>query len=190
MWDDEINKKIKDAADQYHPAYDENAWDKMKLLLDQHLPIENKRKRKYFLIPLIALLLGGSCFIIYYLQTNSGIKNSQKTEAKNTAPITQPSKANSLVNDRDVSSSNIPAKPSNTINSISPLNKGDINQQSKNSVSKTGEDKPYREFINATKGASFNKHTKTKVTIRPAVGEETDAKNNIVENSKQMTNKM
>jgi len=59
------------------------------LLLDQHLPIENKRKRKYFLIPLIALLLGGSFFIIYYLQTNSEIKNSQKAETKNTVTATQ-----------------------------------------------------------------------------------------------------
>ena len=71
MWDDEINKKIKDAADQYHPAYDENAWDKMELLLDQHLPVEKKRKRKYFLIPLLALLLGSSFFIIYYKHSNS-----------------------------------------------------------------------------------------------------------------------
>ena len=40
MWDDEIHKKIKDAADQYHPAYDDNAWSKMEQLLDEHLPIK------------------------------------------------------------------------------------------------------------------------------------------------------
>lgn len=101
MWDDKINKKIKDAADQYHPAYDGDAWDKMELLLDQHLPAEKKRRRKYFLIPLIALLVGGSFFIIYHNQNNSPVKNSQKTETKNNITATQLPKANSPVDDKD-----------------------------------------------------------------------------------------
>jgi len=185
MWDDEINKKIKDAADQYHPAYDENAWDKMKLLLDQHLPVENKRKRKYFLIPLIALLLGGSFFIIYYMQTNSAPKNSQKTETKNTVTATQLPREKSLAADEDVSSSHVTTKSANTINRTTQLNQGDINQQLKDAASKTGEDKPDRAFVNTTKRTSLNKHGKTNTTISSgAIGEETDVKNNIIENSK------
>lgn len=185
MWDDKINKKIKDAADQYHPAYDGDAWDKMELLLDQHLPAEKKRRRKYFLIPLIALLVGGSFFIIYHNQNNSPVKNSQKTETKNNITATQLPKANSPVDDKDASSSSITAKPSNTINPISKSNQGDINQQSKSFVSKTGENEPDKTFINTTRETSFNKHAKTNATITSAaVGEETDAKNNVVANSK------
>ena len=29
MWDDENDKRIKEAADHYHPAYDDTAWEKM-----------------------------------------------------------------------------------------------------------------------------------------------------------------
>ncbi|HWH63937.1 MAG TPA: hypothetical protein VNS50_11710, partial [Ginsengibacter sp.] len=81
MWDDKLNKKIKDAADQYHPAYEENAWDKMELLLDKHLPVEKKKKKRYFLLPVIGLLTG-SFFIVYYNQSGSGTKDLQKIEIK------------------------------------------------------------------------------------------------------------
>ena len=82
MWDDKLNKKIKDAADQYHPAYEENAWDKMELLLDKHLPVEKKRKKRYFLLPVIGLLMG-SFFIVYYYQSeDAGTTDLQKIETK------------------------------------------------------------------------------------------------------------
>ena len=32
---DDFDKKIKEAAEHHHPAYDEKAWDKMEKLLDQ-----------------------------------------------------------------------------------------------------------------------------------------------------------
>jgi hypothetical protein len=167
MWDDEINKKIKDAADQYHPAYDENAWDKMKLLLDQHLPVENKRKRKYFLIPLIALLLGGSFFIAYYLQTNSGIKNSQKIDAKNNVSATQQTQQKSQVT--VVPSSSTTSKPSTALNSVSPSTTKNFNNQLKNSSNKI----------------SVNKKGRTNTTVTQSAFEKlTDGQNNTVENSK------
>jgi hypothetical protein len=167
MWDDEINKKIKDAADQYHPAYDENAWDKMKLLLDQHLPVENKRKRKYFLIPLIALLLGGSFFIIYYMQTNSAPKNSQKTETKNNVSATKLPQQKSPAT--VVLSSSTTAKPKTTLNSVSPLTTKNFNNQLKNSNNKI----------------SVNKQGKTNTIVtQGAVEKVTDVQNNTAENSK------
>ena len=136
MWDDEINKKIKDAADQYHPAYDETAWDKMELLLNEHLPVENKRRKKYFLLLFTALLLGGSFFIIiYYKQTNSTAKNLQKTEIKNNLAPTQLSQQKSLSTDKAVpsSSSAINVKPVTGLNSTSPLATKSFNSQLKNS---------------------------------------------------------
>jgi len=167
MWDDEINKKIKDAADQYHPAYDENAWDKMKLLLDQHLPVENKRKRKYFLIPLIALLLGGSFFIIYYMQTNFAAKNSQKTETKNNVSATKLPQQKSPAT--VVLSSSTTAKPKTTLNSVSPLTTKNFNNQLKNSNNKI----------------SVNKQGKTNTIVtQGAVEKVTDVQNNTAENSK------
>jgi hypothetical protein len=45
---DQFDKKIKEAAEQHHPAYDEKAWKKMENLLKLHLPQEKKRQEKNF----------------------------------------------------------------------------------------------------------------------------------------------
>ena len=60
---DNFDKKIKEAAEQHHPAYDENAWRKMESLLNQHLPQE-KNRRRFFLLAFIVLLIGGGAFIL------------------------------------------------------------------------------------------------------------------------------
>ncbi len=65
MWDEEINKKIKDAADQYHPAYDDTAWNNMEKLLDEHLPQKKDRRRIIYLISLILMLTGLLLFVNY-----------------------------------------------------------------------------------------------------------------------------
>jgi Outer membrane protein beta-barrel domain len=69
MWDEEINKKIKDAADQYHPAYDDNAWDKMEQLLNEHLPRKKDRRRIIYFLPLVLLLAGIIFFVISRKET-------------------------------------------------------------------------------------------------------------------------
>jgi len=56
MWDEEINKKIKEAADQYHPAYDEEAWGKMEKLLDKHLPQKKDWRRIIYFFPLFMIV--------------------------------------------------------------------------------------------------------------------------------------
>ena len=187
MWDDEINKKIKDAADQYHPAYDENAWDKMELLLDEHLPVEKKRKRKYFLILISSLLLGGSLFIIYYNQNKTLVKSSQKTETNNNITANQSSTKKPDVNEGGAGSSNITANPPNTIEPKSQLNHGSVGQHSKNFIDKTSSDDPRETHVNITGASSFNKHEKTIAIISPAaVGQDTDTKNEVEENSKNV----
>ena len=89
MWDDKINKKIKDAADQYHPAYDENAWDKMELLLNEHLPVKKNERKKYFFILLLLLFLGGSFFGIYEYNSSKhkGLENAFSKNAVPTIPL-------------------------------------------------------------------------------------------------------
>lgn len=71
MPDEENDKIIKEAADHYHPAYDEKAWEKMEQLLNLNLP-QKKKKRKiiFFIFPL--LLAGG---LIFYIAAENG-KNS------------------------------------------------------------------------------------------------------------------
>jgi len=64
MQSDFFDKKVREAADHHHPAYHEDAWKKMRKLLDEHMPEEDdRRKRYFFLIPLF-LLLGGGVWLI------------------------------------------------------------------------------------------------------------------------------
>ncbi|HUZ61641.1 MAG TPA: hypothetical protein VMU83_22885 [Hanamia sp.] len=72
MPDEENDKIMKDAADHYHPAYDDNAWEKMEQLLDQHLPQKKKRRKIiFFLLPM--LLAGG---LIFYIVAENGGKGA------------------------------------------------------------------------------------------------------------------
>ena len=56
MQDEEIDIRIKEAAEQHHPSYDDKSWAKMELLLDKHLPIKKSRKRWLFFLFLFLLL--------------------------------------------------------------------------------------------------------------------------------------
>lgn len=41
---EDFDNRIKDAADNHHPTYDEKAWDKMEALLDKHMPLQEKKE--------------------------------------------------------------------------------------------------------------------------------------------------
>jgi hypothetical protein len=86
MLDDENDKRIKEAADHYHPEYDDIAWQKMEQLLDEHLPVEKERKRFFFLIPLglfigcLLLLIGLYNWKMNEPETSQGLLSKNKTE--------------------------------------------------------------------------------------------------------------
>jgi hypothetical protein len=61
---EDLDKKIKEAADQHHPAYDEKAWQKMEKLLKEHLPQPRKDRRRIIFFLLLTLLIGGGTFMI------------------------------------------------------------------------------------------------------------------------------
>ncbi|MGB5026996.1 MAG: hypothetical protein WBO38_00740, partial [Chitinophagaceae bacterium] len=61
---EDFDKKIKEAAEHHHPAYDEMAWDKMEKLLDKHLPQKEDKKRRFIFFLLLFLFLGGAGIII------------------------------------------------------------------------------------------------------------------------------
>jgi len=81
---EEFNKKIREAAEQHHPAYDEKAWKKMEKLLSKHLPQEEKGRRRIIFFILFFLLLGSGVFVAIN-------KPWQKTTtAGNQPPVTVP----------------------------------------------------------------------------------------------------
>lgn len=61
---EDFDKKIRDAADNHHPAYDEQAWGKMENLLDKHMPVEKEDRRRFIFFLLLFLLLGGAVLLI------------------------------------------------------------------------------------------------------------------------------
>ena len=64
MQSEDLDKKIRDAAEHHHPAYNEAAWSKMENLLDKHLPREKKDNRRILFLLLFLLLLGGGAWIL------------------------------------------------------------------------------------------------------------------------------
>jgi len=74
-----MDKKIRQSAEGYEPAYDDKNWDKMHLLLDKHLPEKKKRRRLiiFWLLPLA--LIGTGIFYFSQKQTKKNITR-QATE--------------------------------------------------------------------------------------------------------------
>ena len=101
MLSDKFDKKIKEAAEQHHPAYDENAWRKMESLLDQHLPRE-KDRRRFFLLAFSVLVIGVGAFFFlsnpHAKNADQGVQQAkgstagdmQKDKANKNAPVVQP----------------------------------------------------------------------------------------------------
>lgn len=127
MLDEENDKIIREAADQYHPAYDDTAWDKMEKMLDENLPQEKGRKKIFFLLPFL-LLLGGLIFFMVSdnrQKHSSAISNiSVQKKLPEKSNTTNPSTANS-----SEQSINIPLNGSST----SEKNKGGFQKTRGNS---------------------------------------------------------
>ena len=74
---DNLDNKIREAADHLEPAYNEKAWEKMEKLLDEHLPQNKRRNRKLFWIFLILFLAAGSLILINRSGENENIANKE-----------------------------------------------------------------------------------------------------------------
>ena len=79
---EELDDKIKEAAENHHPAYDENAWAKMETLLNKHLPQENDRRRRFIFFIFLFLLLGSGSVWLFSNKPWRG--NKQVTSANTT----------------------------------------------------------------------------------------------------------
>src|SRR5262245_56189848 len=64
MRSEHIDKRVQEAAEKHHPAYDERAWQKMEKLLDEHLPVKEDDRRRVFLLLFLFLLIGGGSVLL------------------------------------------------------------------------------------------------------------------------------
>ena len=75
MQSENFDKKIKDSLSQRPPGNDDPEWGKMETLLDKHMPVEKKdRRRVFFILLFLFLVTGGGAFLIW--QNGSGDKNN------------------------------------------------------------------------------------------------------------------
>ena len=117
MRDEENDIRIREAAENYHPAFDETAWDKMEKMLDEHLPQKKRRRKIFFYLPFLLLLGGLTIFIVWNDKGNYSLETSGISMKDTRSRIL-------------IDSTHLPDKLSNR--SISdPLNKQKILQKSK-----------------------------------------------------------
>jgi len=129
MLDDENDKRIKEAADHYHPEYDDTAWQKMEQLLDEHLPVEKERRPVLFLIPLV-LCIGFFLFLFLFNSKNNKTEAPQIVISKNkTEKAIKPLSADVSKNN-STQPSIVSTKASRTISNA----KNNIEKNNRNSI--------------------------------------------------------
>ena len=79
MQSEDFDNKLREAADQHHPDYDEKAWPKMEKLLDKHLPQKKDDRRRFLFILLLFLFLGGGVWL-FISQPWKDKRNTAQTE--------------------------------------------------------------------------------------------------------------
>jgi hypothetical protein len=94
---EEFDKKVREAAENHHPAYDEKAWAGMEKLLNKHLPQENDGRRRFIFFLLLFLLLGAGSVWLFSNKPWRGNKHLtvvNKTIQKQAGDISAPVSAN------------------------------------------------------------------------------------------------
>ena len=121
---EEFDKKVREAAENHHPAYDEKAWTGMEKLLNKHLPQENDGRRRFIFFIFLFLLLGGGSVWLFSSKPWRG--NNQV--ASGTATIQKP--AGNI-------SEHVSSNQENIVDDKNKLNKEVVTD-----VSVSGNDKP------------------------------------------------
>ena len=129
---DKLDKKAREAAEQYNAAYNEEAWSKMETLLDKHMPVgveqpqikERKFHEKWLLLLLSIVAIS---FVVLFTkpwknsrinkgeaENNPTTKSAQKSNAGNTAMAIEPNEHNNIGHKSNVTNASI-NKPAGTI---------------------------------------------------------------------------
>ncbi len=159
MQSEQFDKKTKEAADHHHPAYDEQAWNRMEKLLDKHLPQKEEGKKRFIFFLLLLLLAGGGTWLLL----SKPWQGDKKIAAGN--PVEKSSSAESSVKD-DTTGKNTPA--------VSPENNIASNNENSN-----GEPVAQKDQLNMT-GQPVNNNVSAKNNV---------TRKNVVPGSKLLTNK-
>lgn len=144
---EDLDKKIKEAADQHHPAYDEHAWQRMLRLLNEHLPQPTKGRRRIIFFLFLFMFLGGGAFLVISRPWNKDMKTAyqpsvnqrdqlQPTNNQPGKPATTPSVTEKELSNKTEIESGSPDILQQELTSIAPEKQEQLSVRSKN---KTGE---------------------------------------------------
>ncbi len=166
MLSEDFDKRIREAAEHHHPAYDEKAWKGMKQLLDKHMPEKEEKKRRFLFFILLFLLLGGGVWMATGgLNTRGKKQTSVTTQPKE--PISKPPSAVDVNNNKG----SVPVKSGNDKKEIATY-KNDDKEKDETAVNIKPDNKtfnPQLNFQNPNKkekksGSGLNKKIKEKVS--------------------------
>ena len=103
MKPDKLDKKIQEAAAQFEPVYNEQAWAGMKKILDEKMP-QKKDKRKIFWIvfTFLLFLITGSLLFINY----SGLDKQVAISPEKNTPVNLINNNNDSVSNRTITKAN------------------------------------------------------------------------------------
>jgi hypothetical protein len=92
MQDDAIDKIVQDAAAQYHPAYNDKAWEGMHTLLDKNLPQKDKDKKwLWLLLPLLVTFIAAG--VVWMRQPATETLAAAPAQNTNTGTMQSPAAA-------------------------------------------------------------------------------------------------
>lgn len=158
MQDEELDNRIREAASQHHPPYDDKAWEKMEQLLDKHMPQEKDRRRWIFFL-LLFLLTGGGLFLFIARPWKGG---DHTTVSQNNAPA----------GNKNSSNGNNTTSENGTTNTPNPGNDNPA-------ITHTGNSGEPLTADNSAGSLSNNKNASVSTGNPPAVANSGTAKNSL-----------
>ena len=180
---EEFDKKIKEASEHYHPAYDETAWKKMNHLLEDQLPEKKDDWRRiYFLLFFLIFITGGVYLLVEKPWNSQNPTNlSQNSIDSKLNPTTKPAAKEVITSENKTSINN--QKTGTKEAPVKDSESGNIQQS--NSIPSTGTIVTTREIISVNKfrkSSINNRNTFNNRNIFKAGPIENKSKNNLSEN--------
>ncbi len=147
MQSENFDKKIKDSLSQRPPGYDSPDWDKMETLLDKHMPVDKKDRRRIFFILFSFLLLGGGAFLVWQNSNSNKKELAEIRSPKQNSATKENSKPKNIDTNKDANTSQLPNNtnersaeanidPDKGIQTDTPVAKADKNKKTSISVNK------------------------------------------------------